>query len=105
MNHSNRSTIEIPGVLLPALRSVNRDRPTISNVTIESISSPIRSVVHLLSGKPLRRPNRRRPLAASDEVTPEIRETYPHQERAALAAGWDDPELDIYAELAESGDQ
>ena len=101
MNNSNQSTMELPGPLLPALRKVSQSVRNASDFTIETVATPFRSIEHLLSGKPLRRPNRRSPMSTRHDDRLEIRETYPHQERAALEAGWDDPELDIYGEISE----
>ena len=97
MSQNNQATVEKTSELLPApVISYPDSSPALGEST-HTFIRPFQSIKHLLSGKPSRRPNRIRPLDdKSDPSDLTTAETYPMQERAALAAGWDDPDLDSY---------
>ena len=94
MDQNNPATVETPSDLLLV------DAPHVADAATRTCVRSFADSRHLLSGKPLRRPNRTRPLDA-DEPSSGLTtaETYLIQERAALAVGWDDPELDAYGNI------
>jgi hypothetical protein len=59
----NDKTIGVPGVSVEVGGSASRMvLMSVSNMAIGSTMTDFESIKHLLSGKPLRRPNRSRPL-------------------------------------------
>lgn len=102
MSQANQSTVERPveqpsELLLAPIVSADQEQPVIRSGVV-----PFALVSHLLKGKPLRRPNRSRPVlpekVEADVTAADVTaaDTYAIQESAARAAGWDDPDLDIY---------
>jgi hypothetical protein len=95
-------TLEVARDDIDVLMCAQGANPQLPGMTTGSSVAPPEVFLPLLSGRPLRRKNRSRPIDQGAEGEGfRLPETYPAQERAAGAAGWDDPELNEYDEYDE----
>jgi hypothetical protein len=96
MNQNSQMMVqEGPSELLSPLP--NKELINVAAAETHTCVRPFQETRPLLTGSTLRRPNRTRPLEVDKPPSGfTTAETYPMQERAALTAGWDDPELDAY---------